>query len=75
MQSRVKARQDYQGSNDTQQIGGGINRQSDAKGSASIARNDYQGGADRRADDDRRAGQTRNEASGRSNHRSGARGR
>lgn len=75
MQSKVKARQDYQGSNGTQQMGGGISRQSGAKGSASIAHNAYQGGADRHADEERRGSQTRNEAAGRSNHRSGARGR
>lgn len=72
MQPKVKTRQDYQGSQEAPQQGGGINRQS-GSGSGSIAQQDYQGGRreDVRAEESRRA----NRVSARSTHRNGARGR
>lgn len=72
MQPKVKTRQDYQGSQETPQQGGGISRQSGTKGSGSVAQQDYQGGRreDVRAEESRRA----NRVSARSTHRNGARG-
>ena len=73
MQSRVKTRPDYQGSQESPQQGGGISKQSGSKGSGSVAQQDYQGARreDVRAEESRRA--TR--VSSRSTHRNGARGR
>ena len=76
MQPKVKTRQDYRGSQETPQQGGGINRQSGTKGSGSVTPQDYQayqGGRreDVRAEESRRA----NRVSARSSHRNGARGR
>lgn len=74
MQPKVKTRQDYQGSQETPQQGGGISKQSGAKGSGSIAQQEIQGGRRDdnrlRAEDERRA----NRVSARSTHRNGARG-
>ncbi|MBY0239045.1 MAG: hypothetical protein K2X55_07005 [Burkholderiaceae bacterium] len=74
MQSKVKTRQDYQGSQETPQHGGGINRQSGSgSGSGAMAQQEYQGGRreDVRAEESRRS----NRISARSTHRNGARGR
>ncbi|GAB2843594.1 hypothetical protein GCM10027277_08930 [Pseudoduganella ginsengisoli] len=72
MQSKVKTRQDYQGSQETPQQGGGISRQSGAKGSGSMGHQEFQGARrdDARAEESRRA----NRVSARSTHRNGARG-
>lgn len=72
MQPKVKTRQDYQGSQEAPQQGGGISRQSGTKGSGSVAQQDYQGGRreDVRAEESRRASRV----SARSTHRNGARG-
>jgi len=71
MQPKVKTRQDYQGSQETPQQGGGINRQS-GSGSGSVAPQEHQGGRrdDVRAQESRRA----NQVNARSTHRNGARG-
>ncbi|MRV74741.1 hypothetical protein GJ700_23800 [Duganella sp. FT92W] len=74
MQPKVKTRQDYQGSQEMPQQGGGISRQSGGKGSGSVAQQEIQGGRRDdnrlRAEDERRA----NRVSARSTHRNGARG-
>lgn len=75
MKSKVKSKQDYQGGHEgAQQQGGGVSRQSGARGSASIARHEYQGGTPDKRDDSRRGREETHQDTQRSVSRSGSRG-